>query len=101
MPIDAPWRKLIPEQIRNAPDYGGVYECADILQDLVYIGSTDSLLHTMELMMDRKDPDFHAVAFFRFHPTNDHAAELAKLIEAYKQKYNCLPPINLKKTPTE
>lgn len=100
MPIDAPWKKLIPEQVRNAPDYTGVYECADILQDLVYIGSTDSLLHTMELLLDRRDPDFNTVAFFRFKTTADHAEELAGLLEEYRQKFNRLPPINQKKIPT-
>lgn len=97
MPIDAPWRKLIPEQVRNVPDYAGVFECADILQDLVYIGSTDSLLRTMEMMLDRKDPDFNLVNFFRFQALNNHAEEAAKLIDAYRQQHNRLPLINQKK----
>jgi len=97
MPIDAPWRKLIPEQVRNAPDYSGVFEFADILQDLVYIGQTESLARTMELMLDRKDPDFNIVNFFRFQPVPNPAPVYKKLVEDYQQKFNRLPQINKKK----
>jgi hypothetical protein len=100
MPIDAPWRKLIREQVHNAPDYAGVYECADILQDLVYIGQTDSLARTMELMLDRKDPDFFVVNFFRFQTAQDPDPVYKKLIEDYQQRNNRLPIINTKKNQT-
>jgi excinuclease UvrABC nuclease subunit len=99
MPIDTPWRKLIREQVHNAPDYAGVYECADILQDLVFIGKTNSLAQTMELMLDRKDPDFNVVNFFRFQTAQDPVPVYNKLIEDYQQKFNRLPPINQKKEP--
>lgn len=97
MPIDAPWKKLIREQVHNAPDYAGVYECADILQDLVYIGKTDSLNRTFELMLDHKDPDFNVVNFFRFKTAQDPDPVYQSLIEEYQKKFNRLPVINQKK----
>lgn len=94
MPIEDIWRKLIPEQIINAPDFAGVYELAGILQDLLYIGHTESLARTIAEINDKKESEYPTVSFFRFHATADHKKEYNELIEEYKQKHNALPPIN-------
>ncbi len=97
MAIDDNWRKLIPEQILNAPDVPGVYELSDILQDTLYIGHTSTLNQTIQQIADRKDPDFATATFFRFAATKDQEQEYQKLLDEYKQKKGGLPPINKKK----
>lgn len=97
MPIDDNWRKLIPEQILNAPDFAGVYELADILQDLLFIGHTESLARTIAEIFDRKESEFPTVSFFRFHATKEHTKEYNELLEEYQQQHNALPPINLQR----
>lgn len=94
MPIEDNWRKLIPEQILNAPDFAGVYELAGILQDLLYIGHTESLAHTIAEIHDKKESEFPTVSFFRFHATQEYEKEYKELMEEYRQKHNALPPIN-------
>ncbi|UCC12840.1 MAG: hypothetical protein JSW02_04770 [candidate division WOR-3 bacterium] len=97
MAIADNWRKLIPEQILNAPDVPGVYELSDILQDVLYIGHTSTLNQTIQQIADRKDPDFAMATFFRFAAVKEHEQEYQKLLEEYKQKNGGLPPINKKK----
>jgi hypothetical protein len=55
----------------------------------------------MELMLDRKDPDFHPVHFFRFQTAQDPDSVYKKLIEDYQQKFNSRPLINQKKEQTK
>jgi excinuclease UvrABC nuclease subunit len=97
MAIDDNWRKLIPEQILNAPDVPGVYELSDILQDTLYIGHTSGLNQTIQQIADRKDPDLLTATFFRFAATKDQEQEYQKLLDEYKEKNGDLPPINKKK----
>jgi hypothetical protein len=100
MPINDNWRKLIPEQIINAPDFAGVYELAGILQDLLYIGHTESLARTIAEINDKKEREFPTVSFFRFHATQEHEKEYNELIEEYRQKHNALPPLNVQREKT-
>jgi|GEM_PF-836267 len=95
MPIDDKWRKLIPEQIHNAPDFPGVYEFTDILQETVlYIGHTQSLAQTLLEIFEKKPPEFNTVSFFRFHATNDSQTEYDTLLADHQAKHNALPPVN-------
>jgi excinuclease UvrABC nuclease subunit len=95
MPIDDKWRKLIPEQIHNAPDFPGVFEFADILQEhVLYIGHTKSLAQTLLEIFEKKPPEFNTVSFFRFHATNDHQTEYNELLADYKTAHNTLPQVN-------
>lgn len=95
MPIDDKWRKFIPEQIQNAPDFPGVFEFTDLLQEhLLYIGQTDSLVQTLLEIFEKKPPEFATAAFFRFHATNDHTQEYEQLMTDYQQKNNAVPVIN-------
>jgi excinuclease UvrABC nuclease subunit len=96
MPIQDYWRKMIPEQIKNAPDFSGVYEFADILQERLFIGKTQSLAQTIQEIFEKKEPIFATVNFFRFHATQDFEQEYTSLIEEYKQQFNKLPPLNQK-----
>ena len=96
MPIEDYWRKLIPEQIKNAPDFPGVYEFADILQERLFIGKTQSLAQTIQQVFEKREPIFSTVNFFKFHATQDFEQEYTALIEEYKQQFNKLPPLNQK-----
>lgn len=95
MSITDKWRKLIPEQLQNAPDFAGVFEFTDLLQEsILYIGKTESLAHTLMEIYEKRPPEFSTVAFFRFHATNEYESEYVQLLEEHKQQYNALPVIN-------
>ncbi|MEO0225345.1 MAG: GIY-YIG nuclease family protein [candidate division WOR-3 bacterium] len=97
MTIEGPWRRLIPEQIKNVPDYPGVYELADILQEMIYIGSASSLVQAIEQVYERRDPDLKTAAFFRFQLTQDYEKEHKRLLEEFRVQFNRLPVCNAKK----
>src|SRR4030042_2726761 len=95
MPIDDKWRKLIPEQIQNLPDYPGVFEFTDILQEnVLFIGSAESLIQAILQIVEKKPLEYAGIAFFRFQATNEHNNELKQLLDEFQQKYNKLPVIN-------
>ena len=95
MPIDDKWRKLIPEQIHNAPDFPGVFEFADILQETVlFIGHTQSLAQTLMEIFEKRPPEFNTVSFFRFHASNDYKTEYEQLLADYQTAHNAVPPVN-------
>ncbi len=95
MPIDDKWRKLIPEQIQNLPDFPGVFEFSDILQEnVLFIGSANSLVQAVLEIVEKKPPEYAGIAFFRFKATNDYEHEYKLLIEEYQNKFKKLPLIN-------
>jgi hypothetical protein len=95
MPIDDKWRKLIPEQIQNLPDYPGIFEFTDILQEnVLFIGSAESLIQAVLQIVEKKPPEYAGIAFFRFKATNDSKKEYEQLLEEYRKQFNKLPVIN-------
>jgi len=97
MPIEGPWRRLIPEQIKNVPDYSGVFELADILQETIYVGRASSLVQAIMQVFDRRDHDLVLAAFFRFELTLDYEKATERLLEDYQQRLNRLPVCNERK----
>ncbi|OGC39359.1 hypothetical protein A2Y85_00385 [candidate division WOR-3 bacterium RBG_13_43_14] len=97
MPIDDKWRKLIPEQIQNLPDYPGVFEFTDILQEnVLFIGYAESLIQAILQIVEKKPLEYAGITFFRFKATNEYNNELKQLLDEFQQKYNKLPVINEK-----
>jgi hypothetical protein len=97
MPIEGPWRRLIPEQIKNVPDYSGVFELADILQETIYVGSASSLMQAILQVFDKRDPDLALAAFFRFGLTLDYAPAAEKLLADYQESFKRRPLCNERK----
>ena len=94
MPIEGEWKKLDEKHIRMVPDFPGVYELGDILQEIIYIGKSERLPQSLMKLLDRDDPCLRNAEFFRYRPVKDIESEYNKLIEEFKEEQGRLPRCN-------
>ncbi|HIE05562.1 MAG TPA: hypothetical protein EYP58_02045 [bacterium (Candidatus Stahlbacteria)] len=94
MPIEEDWKKLDEQHIRMVPDFPGVFELSDILQEVIFIGKSERLPQTLMQLLDKTDPCLRNAEFFRYKPVRDLDAEFDALINEFKEANNRLPRCN-------
>lgn len=99
MPIAARWRSLdsLPGP-RGRDRMPGVYELADEDRNIIYIGmSRSDVPGRLRQHLSRPGPIRERARWWRYEYSRVPAAEEARLLAEFKDRYGCLPQCNTAK----
>jgi len=98
MPINKKWSDYTPENVAEAPDVFGVYEIANRLKNVIYIGE-GNIKERLASHLRPKSPDYFSNAsYFRYETTGGKAKAVAAqnvLLKFYKTVNDRLPEHNV------
>lgn len=95
--INKPWQDLTVENLRTVAGHLGVYQLANVTEEIVYIGVADarSLFGLNgELAKVLENPPDGAVKF-RIEVNMSYRTRYTELLAAYQNDYGQLPPANI------
>jgi len=97
-PVDARWIRLTPDNIAALPNADGVFEVANLVRNVQYVGRACGRLRDALAdfgHMPRTLPSSVGGYFFRFELTTAETDAFQRRIEAYRKRHEgALPPGN-------
>jgi hypothetical protein len=90
------WLRLNPDNIAGLPEDAGVFEIANLVRNVLYIGRGDGSLRRRLTEMGHLPAELPASAggyYFRFTLTADEQAEMDRRVEAYRARHAGRPPL--------
>jgi len=97
-PINAGWTRLTPDNIAAVPNADGVFEVANLVRNVQYVGRACGRLRdalTDFGHLPRTLPSSVGGYFFRFELTTAEMEAFQRRIEAYRRRHEgALPPGN-------
>ncbi len=98
LPEPGRWCRLIPETIAALPDAPAVFEIANLVRTVVYIGQATSLREELTLLAQSqyRFPPSPGGYYFRFEVTAAQDEAVAARFAAYRVRHgDALPPSNV------
>jgi hypothetical protein len=90
------WHPLLPTEVERVPACPGVYELANLVRTVLFIGAAqDNLGSELKSILDTPGASLigRSRLYFRFHATDDAELTQAELLEEYRQRHGgALPP---------
>ncbi len=81
------WRRLTPETIADLPETGAVFEVANLVRTVQFIGTASGNLRTRLATYIQEDLKFRPVPggyYFRYEPAAEEAEALDACLGAYR-----------------
>lgn len=90
------WLRLNPDNIAGLPEDAGVFEIANLVRNVLYIGRGDGSLRRRLAEMGHLPPQLPASTggyYFRFMLTAEEQQEMDRRVEAYRTRHAGRPPL--------
>jgi hypothetical protein len=99
IPQPGRWCRLIPAVVAELPETAGVFEVANLVRNVVYIGRAEGRLRerltTVAQTQDRLPSNCVGGFYFRYDLAQNEESVLATLLSSYQSKHgDRLPPGN-------
>lgn len=90
------WLRLNPDNIAGLPEDAGVFEIANLVRNVLYIGRGDGSLRRRLSEMGHLPPQLPASTggyYFRFMLTAEEQQEMDRRVDAYRTRHAGRPPL--------
>ena len=97
------WRRLTPDMILDLPEEGAVFEIANLVRTVQYIGSAGGNLRARLAALGTEQPRLPACPggyYFRYETVAQEDEALAARLDAYRTTHSILPQGNREGTVT-
>ena len=95
------WRRLSPDTIADLPESGAVFEVANLVRTVQYIGSASGNLRARLSAYAQEDLKLRPIPggyYFRYESAEEESAALAQRLDSYRKRHGGGEPLGNSET---